>query len=52
MAGPGEYVIKAGDSFAKIARAHGMSAADVQAVNPGVDSSKLKVGQKIKLPKK
>jgi len=52
VAGPGEYVIKAGDTFAKIARAHGCSPSDVAAVNPGVDSSKLKVGQKIKLPKK
>lgn len=51
-AGPGEYVIKSGDSFAKIARAQGVSLADVQAVNPGVNSSALKVGQKIKLPKK
>ncbi len=52
VAGPGEYVIKAGDTFAKIARAQGFSPADIAAVNPGVDSSKLKVGQKIKLPKK
>ena len=52
VAGPGEYVIKPQDSFAKIARAHGVSQADIAAVNPGVDSSKLKVGQKIKLPKK
>lgn len=52
VAGEGEYVIKGGDTFAKIARAHGFSIADVQAVNPGVDSTKLHVGQKIKLPKK
>jgi LysM repeat protein len=52
VAGPGEYVIKSGDTLAKIARAQGFSLADVQSVNPGVDSSKLKVGQKIKLPKK
>ena len=52
VAGPGEYVIKPGDSFAKIARANGCSLSDVQAVNPGVESSKLRVGQKIKLPKK
>ena len=51
-AGPDEYVIKSGDTFAKIARAQGVSLADIQAVNPGVDPSKLKVGQKIKLPKK
>jgi LysM repeat protein len=52
VAGPGEYVVKGGDTFAKIARAQGVSLADMQSVNPGVDSSKLKVGQKLKLPKK
>lgn len=52
VAGPGEYVIKPGDSFAKIARAQGVSISDVQAVNPGVDSGSLKIGQKIKLPQK
>ncbi len=52
VAGADEYVIKAGDTFAKIARAHGTTLADIAAVNPGVDSSKLKVGQKIKLPAK
>ncbi len=53
VAGPGEYVVKAGDSFAKIGRAHGgFSPSEVASVNPGVDSSKLKVGQKIKLPAK
>ncbi|MBC8039346.1 MAG: LysM peptidoglycan-binding domain-containing protein [Opitutaceae bacterium] len=52
VAGPDEYVIKAGDTFAKIARAVGSTIPDIQAVNAGVDSSKLKVGQKIKLPAK
>jgi LysM repeat protein len=53
VAGPGEYVIKAGDTFAKIGRAHGgFTSAEVASVNPGVDPSKLKVGQKIKLPQK
>lgn len=52
VAGPGEYVVKTGDTFAKIARAQGFSLADLQTVNPGVDASKLKVGQKIKVPKK
>ena len=52
VAGPGEYVIKSGDTLAKVARAQGVSLADLQSVNPGVDSSKLKPGQKIKLPKK
>lgn len=52
VAGPGEYVVKTGDTFAKIARAQGVSPGDLAAVNPGVDSSKLKIGQKLKLPKK
>ena len=52
VAGPDEYVIKGGDTLAKIARAQGYSLADLQAVNHGIDSSKLKVGQKIKVPKK
>lgn len=52
VAGPDEYIIKSGDTFAKVARAQGVSLADIQTVNPGVDSSKLKVGQKIKLPAK
>jgi LysM repeat protein len=52
VAGPGEYVVKGGDTFSKIAAAQGVKAADIAAVNPGIDSGKLKVGQKIKLPKK
>jgi LysM repeat protein len=52
VAGPGEYVVKAGDGGTKIAKANGVSLADLQAVNPGVDWTKLKVGQKVKLPKK
>jgi LysM repeat protein len=52
VAGPDEYVIKHGDTFSKIGKAHGCTAADIAAVNPGVDSSHLNVGQKIKLPKK
>ncbi|MCR6654824.1 MAG: LysM peptidoglycan-binding domain-containing protein [Opitutus sp.] len=52
VAGPGEYVIKAGDTGAKIARAQGFPLSDLQAVNPGIDWTKLHVGQKIKLPAK
>jgi LysM repeat protein len=47
-----EYVVKSGDYGAKIARAHGVSLGDLQSVNPGVNWSKLKPGDKIKLPKK
>jgi LysM repeat protein len=52
VAGPGEYVIKSGDTFMKIARAQGVSAADLQAVNAGVNPNRLLPGQKIKLPAK
>ena len=53
VAGPGEYIIKAGDTFAKVGRAHGgFSGSEVASVNPGIDPSKLHIGQKIKLPAK
>ncbi len=52
VAGPDEYVIKGGDTGAKIARAQGVPLADLMSVNPGVNWTGLKVGQKIKLPKK
>ena len=47
-----EMMIKGGDTFSTIARANGTTPAAIAAVNPSVDSSKLKVGQKIKLPAK
>jgi LysM repeat protein len=53
VAGPGEYVVKPGDtSGAKIARDHGVALPDLMAVNPGVDWTKLKVGDKLKIPQK
>jgi LysM repeat protein len=53
VAGPGEYVVKPGDtSGAKIARDHGVSLPDLMAVNPGTDWTKLKVGDKLKIPQK
>ncbi|MEO6243886.1 MAG: LysM domain-containing protein [Opitutaceae bacterium] len=52
VAGPNEYIVKGGDGGAKIAKANGVSLADLQAVNPGVDWTKLKPGQKLKLPAK
>lgn len=51
-AGPDEYIVKGGDTGYKIATANGVSVADLQAVNPGVSWTALKVGQKIKLPAK
>ncbi|MBC7367507.1 MAG: LysM peptidoglycan-binding domain-containing protein [Undibacterium sp.] len=52
VAGSGEYVIKKGDTGAKIARAQGVTLADLISVNPGVNWSKVGVGDKVKLPKK
>ncbi|MEO6874200.1 MAG: LysM domain-containing protein [Opitutaceae bacterium] len=53
VAGPGEYVIKSGDTFSKIGKANGgFTGKEVAAVNPEVNPSKLHVGQKIKLPVK
>ena len=48
----GTYTVKSGDSLAKIARANGVSLADLKAANPDVDPKRLKVGQKINLPTK
>lgn len=52
VAGPGEYIVKPGDSGTKIASSNGVSIGDLQAVNPGVNWNTLKPGQKLKLPKK
>jgi LysM repeat protein len=52
VAGPGEYVIKSGDTGMKIASANGVSVSDLQAVNQGVNWNGLRPGQKLKLPKK
>ena len=53
VAGPGEYIVKSGDSSGtKIATKLGVSITDLQAVNPGVNWSKLSVGQKLKVPSK
>ena len=52
VAGPDEYIVKSGDTGAKIARAQGVTLADLLAVNPDVNWNRLGVGQKIKLPKK
>lgn len=52
VAGPGEYIVKSGDTGAKIARAQGVALPDLISVNPDVNWNRLAVGQKIKLPKK
>ncbi|MBL9189158.1 MAG: LysM peptidoglycan-binding domain-containing protein [Opitutaceae bacterium] len=52
VAGANEYIVKAGDTGTKISKATGASVSDIEAVNPGLDWRKLKVGQKLKLPAK
>jgi LysM repeat protein len=46
----GQYVIKSGDTYGKIAKAQGTTISKLQQANPGVDPAKLKIGQKINLP--
>ncbi|HEY3756326.1 MAG TPA: LysM domain-containing protein [Opitutaceae bacterium] len=50
VAGPGEYVVKPGDTSTKIARANGCTRHELMAVNPGVNWTRLHAGQKLKLP--
>jgi LysM repeat protein len=45
-----EYVVQKGDSFAKIAKKNGVSVKAIEAANPGVAPTKLKVGQKLSIP--
>jgi LysM repeat protein len=52
VAGPGEYIVKAGDTGVRIAHANGCSLSDLESVNPGVTWNHLKVGEKLKLPAK
>ncbi|HTX67302.1 MAG TPA: LysM domain-containing protein [Opitutaceae bacterium] len=48
VAGPGEYVVKPGDTGMKISKATGVSLQSLEAANPGVNWSKLRIGQVIK----
>lgn len=50
VAAGSEYTIVKGDTFATIAKAHGVSSKAIQDANPGVDPKKLKIGQKIQIP--
>lgn len=50
VAGPGEYIVRPGDSGRRIARANGCTVHELMAVNPGVNWSRLHPGQKLHLP--
>jgi len=45
-----EYSVVSGDKLSSIAKKHGVSLKALEAANPGVDSRKLKVGQKLQIP--
>lgn len=48
----GSYSVAPGDTLAKIARKFAVKVDAIEAENPGLDPARLKVGQKIKIPKK
>jgi LysM repeat protein len=43
------YVVQSGDSFGTIAAKEGISVAQLEALNPGVSSNALHVGQKLRI---
>lgn len=45
-----EYTIAKGDSFTTIGKKFGVSAKEIADANPGVDSTKLKIGAKLHIP--
>jgi len=45
-----EYVVVKGDTLGKIAKNHGVTLNALKAANPGVEPTKLKVGQKLSIP--
>ena len=45
----GIYTVRERDSFSIIAKRFGIRVSDIIAANPGVDSSRLKIGQKLRL---
>ncbi len=47
---PRTHVVRHGDTFYSIARAHGTTVAAIRAANPGVNPQRLRTGQVVKLP--
>jgi len=45
-----EYVVVKGDSFYTIGKKFGVSAGAIARANPGIDSTRLKIGQKLVIP--
>ena len=47
-AGPGEHAVAKGETLSSIAKKSGISLKAIQDLNPGVDATKLRIGQKLK----
>jgi LysM repeat protein len=45
-----EYTVTKGDSFTSIAKKTGVSVKAIEAANPGVEPTKLQIGQKLQIP--
>jgi LysM repeat protein len=45
-----EHIVVKGESFTTIAKQHGITIAALAAANPGVDSRRLQIGQKLVIP--
>lgn len=52
MNSDGTYSIAPGDTLAKIARKFNVKLDTIEAENPGLEPTRLRVGQKIRIPKK
>lgn len=48
----GTYTVAAGDNPSKIARKFGVKLDALEAENPGLDARNIKIGQKIRIPRK
>jgi LysM repeat protein len=48
----GTYTVGSGDTLSKIARKFAVRTDSIEAENPGLDPTKLRVGQKIRIPKR
>ncbi len=48
----GTYTIATGDTFSKVARKFNVKMDAIEAENPGLDPTKLRVGQKIRIPRR
>lgn len=48
----GTYTIAAGDNLSRIAAKFGTSVDAIESENPGIDSRRLRVGQKIRVPRR